>query len=419
MSKYRFKTKEEFIRDGLWHHVDDVPINWNSDKEMNHYMGQDVPERFNEKCEYQKELEFDGWLFRSCDYVLKEQYFDDLSQHIGRYLKALVNAPNAGDVKKGEYGKIITPSYANFPNHKKYACTTALTKGSLGVLYELMPEGFDPYKEEDLYGRYLKALVDTPQRIGKLKKGDYIKVISKSLEGNCTLEDDYYADINESTIGNIWEVMPEGFVPNETECVDTKHNFVPGNWYYYNKHYVKYSHHDGYVWVGSEYIYEGKHTYSHRFTCGANDDEKIEVALSEIQHYLPDGHPDKHPICEQNRKYLDAMLSSDIDFSELELEDWLRETKKLNLSLDELEDHIGYTGTCNYNKVYCRLEGHFSNNKAEVLYDEWNKDGCDKAYYDQIKIYSNITKDNLNPPNLTIFNPTKTIVDLYGPTIEL
>lgn len=349
MSKYRFKTKEEFIRDGLWHHAYNVPINWNSEQAMNHYMGQDVPERFNEKCEYQKELEFDDWFFRSCDYVLKE---------------------------------------------------------------------------EDLSGRYLKALVDTPQCIGKLKKGDYIKVIFKSLEGNCKLEDGYYADINKSTIGNIWEVMPEGFVPNETECVDTKHNFVPGNWYYYNNHYIKYSHHDGHVWVGSEYIYEGKHAYSHRFTCGTNDDEKIEVALSEIQHYLPDGHSDKHPICEQNRKYLDAMLSSDIDFSKLAMDDWLRETEKLNLSLEELEDHIGYPDTCNYHKVYCRLEGDYSNAKAEILYDKWNKDGCDKAYYDQIKTYNaltenNIVSDNLIPPNLTMFNPTKPIVDLYGPTIEL
>ena len=39
MTKYRFKTKEEFIRDGLWDEKDNCPYYWNSDGEMNEYLG--------------------------------------------------------------------------------------------------------------------------------------------------------------------------------------------------------------------------------------------------------------------------------------------------------------------------------------------------------------------------------------------
>ena len=35
MSKYRFKTKEEFIMDGLWHYGIKTPYGW-IDAEMNH-----------------------------------------------------------------------------------------------------------------------------------------------------------------------------------------------------------------------------------------------------------------------------------------------------------------------------------------------------------------------------------------------
>ena len=32
MSKYRFKKREEFIRDGLWDEKDNCPYYWNSEK---------------------------------------------------------------------------------------------------------------------------------------------------------------------------------------------------------------------------------------------------------------------------------------------------------------------------------------------------------------------------------------------------
>jgi hypothetical protein len=74
----------------------------------------------------------------------KQTYFPDLSQHIGRYVKALVNSPNGGAVAKGEYGKIVTYRTIDFPRHEGYHATEALTEIYLNKGYELMPEGFIP-----------------------------------------------------------------------------------------------------------------------------------------------------------------------------------------------------------------------------------------------------------------------------------
>lgn len=60
-----------------------------------------------------------------------------------------------------------------------------------------------------------------------------------------------------------------------------------------------------------------------------------------------------------------------IDFSELNLEDWLRETKKLNLSQEQLQDHIDYKKTCS-STVYRQLKGNILEKKTEILWNEWN-----------------------------------------------
>jgi hypothetical protein len=74
----------------------------------------------------------------------KQIYFPDLSQHIGRYVKALVNSPNGGAVAKGEYGKIVSYRTLDFPRHEGYHASEALTEIYLNKGYELMPEGFIP-----------------------------------------------------------------------------------------------------------------------------------------------------------------------------------------------------------------------------------------------------------------------------------
>lgn len=73
MSKYRFKTKDEFIRDGLWDDEYNIPVGWSVDGLMNHFLGEDVPKEMNEKCDGGSDLVIDGWFFTSNDYILKEE----------------------------------------------------------------------------------------------------------------------------------------------------------------------------------------------------------------------------------------------------------------------------------------------------------------------------------------------------------
>ena len=62
-----------------------------------------------------------------------------------------------------------------------------------------------------------------------------------------------------------------------------------------------------------------------------------------------------------------------MDFSNLELEEWLEETKKLNLSLERLITHISNPSTCHYTKVFNKLRGNIIKDKAEILFKEFNK----------------------------------------------
>src|SRR5690625_3903331 len=73
MSKYRFKTKQEFIRDGYWIDEFNAPENWNEDGGMNHFLGEDIPKEMNEKCDVGSDLNIDGWFFSPEDYILKEE----------------------------------------------------------------------------------------------------------------------------------------------------------------------------------------------------------------------------------------------------------------------------------------------------------------------------------------------------------
>lgn len=229
MSKYRFKTKEEFIRDGLWDDKHNCPDKWAFEGQMNKYLGADVPDIYNDDCDEKEDFRYNGWLFQNTDYVLKEQqeYFDDLSQHIGRYIRALVDNPHSGSrVKKGDVGKIINEDQADFPNNKEYFCTEALRKENLGIKYELLPEDYSP----------------------------------------------------------------------EQETKEPNIEFIPGKWYKYNRWYIKYKEHIDNVWRSSEQIDSCKkyRQQESKFGDRDSDDKKILLLdLSEIQEYLPEGHPDK------------------------------------------------------------------------------------------------------------------------------
>lgn len=78
MKKYRFKTKEEFINDNLWHNQYGVkeggyPKNWNNLGEMNHYMGQDVPEKFNKYIEKDQPFNYEDWNFIPSEQIVEEK----------------------------------------------------------------------------------------------------------------------------------------------------------------------------------------------------------------------------------------------------------------------------------------------------------------------------------------------------------
>ena len=70
MSKYRFKTEEEFKRDGLW--KEDRPFKWV--KDMLKYLGTDIPDNLTRHCDKQEKIRHEHWHIEPCDYVLKESF---------------------------------------------------------------------------------------------------------------------------------------------------------------------------------------------------------------------------------------------------------------------------------------------------------------------------------------------------------
>ena len=58
--------------------------------------------------------------------------------------------------------------------------------------------------------------------------------------------------------------------------------------------------------------------------------------------------------------------------NETPLEQWLEETKKKNLSLKDLEKYIRNSLSCPYGTVFSQLPGLDSQDKAEILFAEWN-----------------------------------------------
>ena len=84
MKKYRFKTKEEFMADGLWNSNSLIkeggyPTRWNDAGEMNHYMGQDVPEEFNHDIERDKNFTYEDWHFIPSEQILEKEEEKELS----------------------------------------------------------------------------------------------------------------------------------------------------------------------------------------------------------------------------------------------------------------------------------------------------------------------------------------------------
>ena len=88
MSKYRFKTIEEFKSEGLWEDDsyssshDGYPSGWCEDGGMNKYIGMDVPDKFNSPMEQRRSFNMDSWTFEPDDYILKEEEVVDITEVI-------------------------------------------------------------------------------------------------------------------------------------------------------------------------------------------------------------------------------------------------------------------------------------------------------------------------------------------------
>ena len=127
-------------------------------------------------------------------------------------------------------------------------------------------------------------------------------------DGKHTIVEDYWAN---STFENralnykleldeIQQYLPEGHGDKIIKV--SKSKFEVGKWYKYAAHttnvwYIKYqkTDSDG-IFIASEYI-DNRRIYRNNlnnFTCGKADSKKVLLTdLSEIQQYLPEGHPDK------------------------------------------------------------------------------------------------------------------------------
>ena len=66
---YRFKTMDEFIRDGLFHVTNSVPHGFTQSGSMNKYIGQEIPTHLHKHCIKKEAFSHDGWGFSANSYV--------------------------------------------------------------------------------------------------------------------------------------------------------------------------------------------------------------------------------------------------------------------------------------------------------------------------------------------------------------
>ena len=270
---------------------------------MSKYLETDIPEEFNTYCDQNNGFNYNDWYFSENDYVLKEQqkYFPDLSQHIGRYIRALVDNPHLGsEVKKGDIGKIINRDQVDFPNRKSYSCSCALSKDYLGVKYELLPEDYSPEQNiEFIPGKWYK-LIDCENAYRKCSRIPVENRLPYSeLIGNGSYRCETGSSIDLTRIklledlSEIQEYLPDGH-PDKIGSF----NFEVGKWYKFLNGSFKFGkyekiHNSGNRIKFSEIItstgiYDNKSAHID-FTSNI----ELLTDLSEIQKYLPNGHPDK------------------------------------------------------------------------------------------------------------------------------
>lgn len=79
MSKYRFKTEEEFKRDGLWDDEHNSPTNWNDLGLMNKFLGEEIPEEHHKYIEAGRDFNYQDWTIGANECVIIEEPIDLLN----------------------------------------------------------------------------------------------------------------------------------------------------------------------------------------------------------------------------------------------------------------------------------------------------------------------------------------------------
>jgi hypothetical protein len=68
-SGWRFKTEDEFKRDGLWNYSYECPDLWNYNGKMNIYLGTSIPAIHHSSCSINEGFSIDVWTFSPGDYT--------------------------------------------------------------------------------------------------------------------------------------------------------------------------------------------------------------------------------------------------------------------------------------------------------------------------------------------------------------
>lgn len=234
---------------------------------------------------------------------------------VGRYLKALVDKPQSTPFKKDDYVKILDIYSGNnqYTIENQWVYTT---DNSTANQWELMPEGFNPdnivpeptVQEENqkdwipkvgdwivITRGFSNWIFNMDKYIGKVVQiTEVLGTILSSEKVKFKGDDNYVWQYNN---GHFRKALIHEIPKEETEKVD----FIEGKWYKLKTSfnwYAKLLDFKNDTFVANEYIDLTNKMFVRQignwygFTTN-NYSVTLVTDLSEIQQYLPDGHPDK------------------------------------------------------------------------------------------------------------------------------
>lgn len=130
MTKYRFKTEQEFKDEGNWHK--NYPSGWNTIGEMNHFLGQEIPEEYNSYCDSNSDFKYEDWSFKENNYILINKVVPGKWYKVNKdaYRKALT-------VEKDHITYIEFINYDGYSMQASSSCCNDLSRFVLATQEEL------------------------------------------------------------------------------------------------------------------------------------------------------------------------------------------------------------------------------------------------------------------------------------------